>query len=449
MLLNEQESKALCDKLLGYVKADDAEVSVTSGVSSHLRFADNSFRTSGRREDTDVTVTVWIDQKKGSATGNESDDASLRGVVEQAEQLARVSPVDREYVPSLGPQNYRPTEGFVEATANVALAPRAKALGDVISACEKENLVGAGFHQTRGGTVAGASRHGNFYFYRSSLASLSVTARTREGNGSGYFLRNHFDVSKLDTARIGREALQKALQSRQPQALEPGVYTVILEPQAVADLLGFFSFRFDARMADEGRSPFSAAGGKTKVGQRIFDERLSVYGDPWNPELPGPPVVMGGIPAQKFFLVKNGALENLVYNRYWAQQKHAEPSPGPVNVIMEGGEQRATERAMIEATAKGLVVSRFWYIRPTDPRTAALTGLTRDGVWYVANGKVQFPVHNFRFNQSLLELLAPGNVELIGTPERVSRSESQGESAALLPALKVKEFHFTSQSEAV
>jgi len=449
MLVNERESKALCDKLLGYVKADDAEVSVSSGIFSHLRFADNNFRTSGRREDTDVSVTVWIDKKKGSAAGNELDDASLRGVVEQAEQLARVSPVDREYVPSLGPQNYRPTQGFVEATANLELAPRAKALGDVIAACEKEIVVGAGFHHTGGSTVAGASRHGNFYFYRSSLASLSVTARTREGNGSGYFLRNHFDVSKLDTVRVGREALQKALQSRQPRALDAGVYTVILEPQAVADLLGFFLFSFNARMADEGRSPFAAAGGKTKVGQRIFDERLSVYSDPWNPELPGPPVAMGGLPAQKFFLVKNGALENLVYNRYWAQQKHADPSPGPVNVIMEGGGPAATQPAMIEATAKGLLVSRFWYIRPTDPRTAALTGLTRDGVWYVENGKVQFPVHNFRFNQSLLELLAPGNVELIGALERVSGSESQGESAALFPALKVKEFHLTSQSEAV
>jgi predicted Zn-dependent protease len=371
------------------------------------------------------------------------------GVVEQAEQLARVSPVDREYVPSLGPQNYRLTEGFVEATANLALAPRAKALEDVIAACANEDVVGAGFHHTGGSAVAGTSRRGNFYYYKSSLASLSVTARTREANGSGYFLRNHFDVSRLDTARIGREALQKALRSRQPRALEPGVYTVILEPQAVADLLGFFAFSFNARMADEGRSPFSAAGGKTKVGQPVFDERLSVYSDPWNPELPGSPVASDGIPAQKFFLVKNGVLKNLVYNRYWAQQKHAEPSPGPVNLIMEGGGQAATQPAMIEATAKGLVVSRFFYIRPTDPRTSALTGLTRDGVWYVAKGKAQFPVHNFRFNQSLLELLAPGNVELIGACERVSSSESQGEDSALFPALKVKEFHFTSQSEAV
>jgi predicted Zn-dependent protease len=440
MLLNEQESKALCDKLLGYIKADDAEVSVYSQVSSHVRFADNAFRTSGRREDASVSVTVWIDKKKGAASGNELDDPSLQGVVEQAEQLARVSPVDREYVPSLGLQNYRPTQGFVEATANLALAPRAQALGDIIAACEKENVVGAGFHHTRGSAEASATRHGNFYYYQSSLAGLSVTARTREGDGSGFFLRNHFDVAKLDTARIGREAIQKALQSRQPRTLDPGAYTVIL---------GFFAFSFNARLADEGRSPFSAPGGKTKVGQRIFDERLSLYSDSWNPELPGPPVASDGIPAQKFFLVKNGVFENLVYNRYWAQQKHAEPSPGPVNEIMESSGQPATLPDMIASTAKGLVISRFWYIRSTDPRTAARTGLTRDGVWYVEDGKTQFPVHNFRFNQSILELLAPGNVELIGAPERVSGSESQGEDAALCPALKVKEFHLTSQSEAV
>ena len=130
----------------------------------------------------------------------------------------------------------------MEDTANLAPAPRAKALGDVIAACEKENVVGAGFHYTRGSAEAGASRHGNFYYYRSTLAGLSVTACTREGDGSGYFLRNHFDVSKLDTARIGREAIQKALQSRQPRTVDPGAYTVVLEPQAVADLLGFFAF---------------------------------------------------------------------------------------------------------------------------------------------------------------------------------------------------------------
>ena len=138
-----------------------------------------------------------------------------------------------------------------------------------------------------------------------------MTACTREGNGSGYFLRNHFDVSKLDTAHIGREAIGKALQSRQPRALDPGAYTVILEPQAVADLLGFFSFIFNARMADEGRSPFSAPGGKTKVGEKIFDERINVYSDPWNAELPDSAVGPEGIPAERVYFIRNGVLERL------------------------------------------------------------------------------------------------------------------------------------------
>jgi len=450
MLLSERESKSLCDKLLSYVKADDAEVSVRSEVSSHLRFADNAFRTSGRREDTVVSVTAWIDAKKGAASANELDEASLRGMVERAEQLARLSPVDREYVPTLGPQRYRPAEGFVEATANLAPGSRAKALAEVIAACEKDNTVGAGFHHAHGSAEAGATRHGNLYYFRSSLASLSVTARTREGGGSGYFLRNHVDVSKLDTTRIAREAIQKALRSREPQTLAAGTYTVILEPQAVADLLALsFRFSFDARRADEGRSAFSAPGGQTKIGQGIFDPRLDLYSDPWQPELPGSPVAGTGIPARRFYMVRGGVLENLVYSRFWAKEKHREPSPGPVNLILDGAGRRASVAEMIEATPRGLLVSRFWYIRMVDPRTLALTGLTRDGVWYVENGKVQYPVRNFRFNQSLLELLAPGNVESIGAPERVGSSEAQGGSAALLPPLKVKEFHLTSQSEAV
>jgi predicted Zn-dependent protease len=449
MLLSEPESKALCDKLLSFVKADDAEVSVRSEVSSHLRFAANAFRTSGRREDTIASVTVWIDNKKGSASGNEMDDAALQGVVEQAEQLARVSPVDREYVPSLGPEQYSPTLAYVQATANISPAPRAKAIGDVIGTCEKEKVVGAGFHEAEGSTIAGATRHGNFHYHRASRVSLSVTARTREGEGSGYFLRNHFDIARLETARVAQEAIQKALRSRDPRTLDAGVYTVILEPQAVADLLGFFAFSFDARQADEGRSPFSAPGGKTKLGEKIFDERLNFYSDPWHPELPGSPVASTGIPAQKFYLVRNGVLENLIYTRFWAKQKQKEPSPGPVNGILEGTGRPASLAEMIQETQRCLLVSRFWYIRPVDRRTAASTGLTRDGVWYIENGKIQYPVRNFRFNQSLLEMLAPGNVDLIGSAERVSSTEAQGAYAALLPPLKVKEFHFTSQSEAV
>jgi predicted Zn-dependent protease len=446
MLLTEKESQTICEKLLGKTKADDAEVSVTSEDLSHLRFAANAFTTSGRRENATVAVTVWMENKRGSAAANDLDDAALNTAVEEAERLARISPVDREYVPTLGPQKYQPAGGYVEATVDISLSGRAKAIHEIIRACEKEGVIGAGFHHAHGNATGTATKHGNFHYHRSSLVSLSVTARTADGGSSGFFLRNHFDVAKLDTARIGREAIQKALGSKNPRTLEPGVYPVILEAQAADDLI---RFSFDARSADEGRSPYSAPGGKTKLGERIFDERINVYSDPWHAELPDSSSAQDGIPAQKIHFVRNGVLENLHYSRYWAKEKGKEPTPGPVNAIVESSAPGASLGEMIKATERGLLVSRFWYIRMVDPRTALFTGLTRDGVWYIEHGKIQHPVRNFRFNQSILELLAPGNVEMIGAPERVSGSESQGRGASLTPALKVKRFHFTSQSEAV
>jgi len=449
MLLTENEARAICEKLLSYVKADDASVSVNSENYGHLRFAQNGFTTSGARENVTVGVTVWIGNKRGAASTNEIDDESLKATVAQAEQLARISPVDREYMPTLGRQTYKPVNGFAEATSNISVTSRARTINDVIVACEKAKVIGAGFHQARGSAGASATKNGNFVYERSSLVSLSTTARTPDGTSSGYFLRNHFDVAKLDTARVANEAIRKAVDSSNPRVLEAGKYPAILEPQAVADLLGFLAFQFDARSAEEGRSPLSAPGGKTRVGEKIFDERLNIYSDPWHPDLPGSQSAQGGLPAQKIYLVRNGVVENLIYSRFWAKQKDKEPTPGPVNSIMESSQSPVAVEDMIKSMDRGLLLGRFWYIRGLDPRTATSTGLTRDGIWYIEKGKIQYPVKNFRFNQSVMQLLAPGNIDMIGKPERVGSSEGQGGSSALLPALKVREFNFSSQSEAV
>jgi predicted Zn-dependent protease len=446
MLLTEKEAKHICDKLLSYCTADDAEVSVGSDDYSHLRFAANGFTTSGRREDASAAITVWIGKRRGSASTTDLDDASLQRAVSEAEQLARISPVDKEYLPTLGPQKYRPSGGYVEATVNLSLPARAKAVDSIIRSCEKEGVIGAGFHQATGAMSAFATKNGNFRYRRSSLVALSVTARTPDGGSSGYFLRNHFDIARLDTTRIGQAAIQKALQSKSPRVIDPGVYPVILEAQAADDLI---RIGFDARSADEGRSPYSAPGGKTRLGEQLFDERINIYSDPWHPEVPASNSAQDGIPAQKLYLVRNGVLENLHYSRYWAKEKGKEPTPGPVNTILESSAKPATLEQMIQTTERGLLVSRFWYIRSVDPRTALFTGLTRDGLWWIEKGKIQYPVRNFRFNQSVLDLLAPGNVEMISASERTSSSESQGRSASFTPALKVKQFHFSSQSEAV
>lgn len=449
MLLNESEAKAFTDKILSYVTAADASVSVNSDKLSHLRFAGNNFLTSGQRIGLGANVTVWIEGKRGSSSTSDLDDVSLKTMVEQAEKLARLAPVDREYLPTLPKQTYKPVAGFVEATANLSLANRASSIGAIIDECLKNKLIGGGFHAARAQSGASATKNGNFEFERSTNASLSMTARTIDGTSSGYFLRSHFDINKLDTKRIAREAVRKALDGANARTLEPEMYTVVLEPQAVADLLGNLSFGFNARNAEEGRSVYSAPGGKTKLGEKIFDERITIYSDPWNAELPGSQSSQGGIPAEKLYMVRNGVLENLIYNRYWAKQKGKEPTPGPVNTIMETSSKTSTVDEMITSTTRGILVSRFWYIRGTDPRTASQTGLTRDGVWLIENGKISHPVKNFRFNQSVTQMLAPGNVEMIGVSERVGGSEGGGSNSSLLPALKLKAFNFTSQSEAV
>ncbi len=444
MLLNEKEAKTITDKILSYVKADDASVSVNSEKHTFLRFARNAFLTSGNTVERGANITVWVKGRSGSSSTSDFSDASLKAMVEQAEQVAAISPVDPEYLPTLPTQTYKPVNAFIDATANISLTNRAKNIGDILTRSKKERVISAGFHQTRAIVQAFATKNKNFGFERRTIGSLSMTARTEDGASSGYFARSHFDINRLDTERIANEAIRKAIEGRSARVVEPGVYPVILEPQAVADLLGGISFQFNARSAEEGRSPYSLSGGKTKLRQKIFDERISIYSDPWNPELPASPSAQAGIPAQKIYLIKNGVLENLIYNRFWANKSGKEPTPGPVNTIMESSAKPVSIEEMIRSTDKGLLISRFWYIRATDPRTASVTGLTRDGIWMIENGKITYPVKNFRFNQSVIQMLAPGNVEQIGASERVGDG-----NASLLPALKLKAFNFTSASDAV
>src|SRR5574341_1049654 len=220
MLLTEKEARSICDKLLGYLKADDAAVSVNSEVYCNQRFAANAFTSNGRTENTSVGVTVWINKKRGAASTNDMSETALRAAVEEAESLARISPVDREYLPTLGAQTYKPTGGYAEGAANISVADRARQINDAITACEKAGVIGAGFHQARASANASATKNGNFNYERTSLVSLGMTTRTPDGGSSGFFLRNHFDVKRLDTARIAREAIRKAIESRNERTIE-------------------------------------------------------------------------------------------------------------------------------------------------------------------------------------------------------------------------------------
>jgi predicted Zn-dependent protease len=261
--------------------------------------------------------------------------------------------------------------------------------------------------------------------------------RSNDGTGSGWVTRDYNDVNKFNSEEASKIAIDKALLSKEAQAIEPGKYTVILEPAAAHDLLQNMLFNFNARNADEGRSFLAKEGGGTKKGEKIVDERVTIYSDPLHPEVPAATWNGNGEPLNKTMWLENGIVKNLFYSRYWAEQKGVEPVPGPSNGIMVGGD--ASLEDLIKDTTRGILVTRFWYIRTVDPQTLLYTGLTRDGTFFIENGKIKHPIKNFRFNESPVIML--NNLEALGKQQRVNGN--------LIPAMKVRDFTFTSLSDAV
>jgi predicted Zn-dependent protease len=284
---------------------------------------------------------------------------------------------------------------------------------------------------------------GLFAYNKGTDVIFTITTRNEEGTGSGYAARGFNDVNKLDTYAATKISTQKANGSIGARAIEPGRYTVILEPVAVAYMLESMFFGLDARNADEGRSFMSKPGGGNRLGEQLMDPKVSIYSDPFNAELPSPTWNRDGQLMEKRNWIEKGIVKNLSYSRYWASHKNVAPVPGPGNIIMEGGTESIED--MIKNTEKGVLVSRLWYIRMVDPQTLLLTGLTRDGTFYIENGEIKFPVKNFRFNESPVIML--NNVESLGKPERSISVESY--RSYLVPPMKVRDFTFTSLSDAV
>jgi predicted Zn-dependent protease len=273
--------------------------------------------------------------------------------------------------------------------------------------------------------------------------NFSVTLRTEDGTGSGYASRGYNDIARLDVAGASKTAAWKATQSGNARAIEPGKYTVVLEPAAGIVLLENLYGALDARSADEGRSFLSRPGGKTRLGEKLVDEQVTIYSDPWHPALPTPNYSPEGLPREKTTWIDRGVVKNLFYSRYWAEQKGVKPVPFPDGFIMSGGNQSLDD--LIGSVEKGILVTRMWYIRAVDPQTLLYTGLTRDGTFYIENGKIKFPVKNFRFNESPIIML--NNLEALGRPERTVSGEGGG--TAMIPPMKIRDFTFTSLSDAV
>jgi predicted Zn-dependent protease len=443
-ILSKDEAQALMKKVLSYSKADECEVNLGGSDGGNIRYARNAVSTSGGVSQSSLVVQSSFGKKVGVATINEFDDASLQKVVRRAEELAQLAPDNPEFMPNLGPQEYdEPSKQFEDATAAIGPRFRADAVATSLQISKDNSLVAAGYMENTNAYSAMMNSSGLFAYNTSTNVSFNVTLRTEDSKGSGYVTKGFNDVSKLDVAAATRIAAKKASGSAGAKAIEPGKYTVILEPAAASVLLETMLFAMDARSADEGRSFLSKAGGGTKLGDKLVDERVTIYSDPHNPELPTSVWNGDGRPQKKTNWINKGVVENLYYSRYWAQKKNAKPVPGPDAYIMEGTD--ASLEDLIKGTDKGILVTKLWYIREVDPQTILYTGLTRDGTFYIENGEIKFPIKNFRFNESPVIML--NNLDALGKPERTVSLESN--INALVPPMRIRDFTFSSLSDAV
>jgi predicted Zn-dependent protease len=272
--------------------------------------------------------------------------------------------------------------------------------------------------------------------------SLSCTCRTPDGTGSGRTGFVAHALRGLDARGMAARAADIALRSQNPQAIEPGRHTVVLAPEAVAELLEFMVESMGARRAAEGRSWFSGKDGATRIGERLFDERITMWSDPADRNDPASPIAEDGRPQAKVTWIDKGVLKALTTTRFWAQKSGLPSLPRPSSIHLAGGQGDLD--ALVAGVERGVLVTRFWYNRMVEPRTILATGLTRDGTFLIENGKPTKPVKNMRYNESPVTLLK--NVVELGAPRRAAVYD---ETVWVVPPLLVEGFNFESVSDAV
>jgi predicted Zn-dependent protease len=451
MSYSVEEVKTITDKVLNMAKADSVEVSFAGGERSATRYANSTITANLVEHDQSVFITVYYGLKSATTSTHQFDDASLKTAIEQAQELAKRRPDNPELMPLVKPpQEYLPIDAALPSAVDFGPAERAKMVAQSVVICEKKGVLGSGYIPKLHWTDAYANSEGLFAYYRYAEASFILTCRTPDGTGSGWAGTTGLkDVTRIDAGAITEVAADKALKSRKPRALEPGNYTVILEPRPAARFLSLLMFALNARPAEEGRSFMSAAErGQTKLGQKVFGDNITIRSDVGNAILRQTPIGPDGLASRPVTWIEKGVVNNLFYDRYWAkkQEKPFTPTGPTQSLVMDGGE--ATVEQMIKSTKRGLLCSFFWYIRPVEPMTLLNTGMTRDGLFLIENGEIAGPVQNFRWNDSPAR--AFNNVSMLGRPVPMHIGEAyDNPGTALVPAMKIEDFRMTSISPAV
>jgi PmbA protein len=461
-MLTQPQAADIFARIRKYASADEVECLFYGGHSALTRFANNSIHQNVAEENYGVSLRTVFGGRTARATTNRFDDESLRDVVKASEALARVQEPDADLlpVPHAGgsalatqgrPPQSAPSRHF-EQTAALTPAQRAEAVGQIVGIAQKKKLTAAGIFASSESVEGIINSRGLSQWHTQTSAEISITMLAADS--SGWQKANSPNVANLDPVALAQVAAGKATRSAAPREIPPGKYTVILEPAAVLDTVGFGFFDFGGLAILDQRSFLN-----NRIGTQLFGENINIWDDVSHPQQSGSPFDGEGVLRKRLKLVENGVVKRLVYARATAEKiekseyagkvgsieatGHGFPIPNemgeaPMNIVFEPPRDPKTVEEMIASTERGILVTRLWYIREVDPYEKILTGMTRDGTFLVENGKIVCGLRNFRFNQSLIEMLS--NVEQMSTPVRTSGEESFD---MVVPAMKVRGFNFT------
>jgi len=439
-LLSHAELRRVAGRVFKLSAADETEVQLDFTSDALTRFANNTIHQNVAEQGMTISVRTVFEGRTARATTNKNDDESLRRVVAASAALARSQPRDPDLLPMPGPQKYSKVDRFSAATAAATPLDRARAVAEVCATAAKSGQTAAGIFATGATQTALTNSRGLFAAYEQTRAEFSVTIL--ESDSSGWAKANAADIADIDPCALAARAAEKSAASRAPREIEPGRYTVVLEPAAVLDTVGHLFYDFAGTAVLDKRSCLNE-----RIGKQVMGANVTIWDDVYHAGQLGAPFDGEGMPRQKVLLIDRGVPRNLVYARATAKKLNAKPTghgvslPNewgevPVNLVVEGGSASLDE--MIRSTDRGILVTRLWYIREVDPYEKVLTGMTRDGTFLIEGGKVTGGLRNLRFNQSILEMLS--NVEMLGPAARTSGEEI---FEMVVPAMKVRDFRFS------
>ncbi len=442
--MRSDEREALARQVLNFSGADQTEALVWSADDELTRFTHNLVHQSVAAADVSVRVRAIVGKRTGVAVTNALDDASLRETVSRAAEMAKLAPEDPQLprLPS-GGATQAPEGAYVRETAEATPQVRAQMCDAIFTSAEHRDYWCAGYVTTGSTGVSIVNSSGACASFDGTDSGVNV--KMNAGDSTGFAEGYDKDVTRLDARGIGSASAQKAADSTHPRSVEPGEWTVILEPAAFGELFAYLADHFSAQSFDEGSSFLSDGLGKTYLG-----ENVTIGDDYAHPLNPGMPFDYEGQPTQRLALIEDGVAKNVVTDSYWANKLarentgHALPAPnayGPQasHLVVSPGRKPVAE--LLSETKRGLLVTRFWYIRTVDQKKAIVTGMTRDGTFLIEDGRIAGGVRNMRFNQSIIEALQ--RCEFGNALHRTG-----GYSYSLVvPAVKIEGFRFSSGTE--